>query len=217
MADQNNLSPGSDETRRSFVKGAIGLVVGATLFGAGAFTRIFEFFFGPRLTEKAQADLLALRLKRMQSSVQLAELELERDRDAFILVAPLSELNATSGKYFIDFQMRAALAFLDAKGLPNLLSAKCTHLGCTVGNQVDEKGQILCPCHISYFNIETGQPNLGAPAKLPLEHLPWVLMDKNKKTIARQDAHGQIIGATTEAALKDAYVYLAKTTQGSPA
>lgn len=217
MAEQDNTSSDSNETRRSLIKGAIGLVVGGTLFGVGAFTRIFEFFFGPRLPQKEQADLLALRLKRMQDSVHLAELELERDRDAFILVAPLSELSATTGKYFIDYQMLPALAFMDEKGLPNLLSAKCTHLGCTVGNQVDDKGQILCPCHISYFNINTGQPNPGAPAKLPLKHLSWVLMDKNKKVIARRDAHGQIVGNTSEAALKDADVYIAKTAQGGRA
>lgn len=215
MVEQNNPAPAPDETRRHFIKGLSGLLIGATLFGVGALTRVFRFFFGPRLPDKEQADLLALRLTRMQDSVRLAQLELERERDSLILVGPLSELTSTTGKYFVDYQMRPALAFTDEKGLPNLLSAKCTHLGCTVGNQVDDKGQILCPCHISYFNIKTGQPNPGAPAKLPLDHLSWVLMDKNKKLIARQDEHGQIVGSITASALKDADVYIAKPSQVS--
>jgi nitrite reductase/ring-hydroxylating ferredoxin subunit len=205
-----------DETRRSFVKAAFGLIAGAALFSVGAFTRIFEFFFGPRLPDNERAEILGLRLKRMQSSVHLAELELEREQNAFTLIAPLSDLNASTGKYFIDYQMRPALAFVDDKGLPNLISAKCTHLGCTVGNQV-ENGRILCPCHISYFNITTGQPNSGAPAKLPLDHLEWVLMDKNKKIIARKDAQGKISGSTDAASIKGADVYVAKASSGNQA
>jgi nitrite reductase/ring-hydroxylating ferredoxin subunit len=103
------------------------------------------------------------------------ELEMEREGSNYILVAALSHLNASKGKYFVDYEMQPDLAFLGANGLPLLLSAKCTHLGCTVGNNVNDHGQILCPSHISYFDIKTGQPNHGSPAKAPLPHIGWVL------------------------------------------
>jgi Rieske Fe-S protein len=44
-------------------------------------------------------------------------------------------------------------------------SATCTHQGCMVTAVL--RGQIICPCHGSRFNAETGSPVAG-PASRPL-------------------------------------------------
>ncbi|HYI59006.1 MAG TPA: Rieske (2Fe-2S) protein [Microlunatus sp.] len=44
-------------------------------------------------------------------------------------------------------------------------SAICTHQGCPVGSVED--GQIICPCHMSHFDITSGDPVSG-PAQEPL-------------------------------------------------
>ena len=124
----------------------------------------------------------------------------------------LGDLDARKGRYFIDFEMRTALAFRGDDGLPLLISAKCTHLGCTVASEVDDNGKILCPCHISYFDVRTGMPNPGAPAKTPLPHLEWVLVDPAGAVVARRTANGveQLVAG---AALDDCAVYLTRRGQ----
>ncbi|MBU6454900.1 MAG: Rieske (2Fe-2S) protein [Cyanobacteria bacterium REEB67] len=150
------------------------------------------------------------RLERLKSTIGIRQLELERGQSDYILVAPLSELDKTTGKYFVDYQMRPAMAFLGKDGLPTLISAKCTHLGCTVGNQCNAQGKILCPCHVSYFDVTTGQPDPGAPAKTPLPHLGWVIKDKSGKVVASRLTSGQTTGDTKAGALEGASVYIAK-------
>jgi Rieske Fe-S protein len=152
----------------------------------GIFDKMFDFFRGPRLEPQEQAELGEERLRRLEKTAEEKELEIERIRSPYIPVARLSDLNATTGHYFIDYQMRPSLAFLTAAGVPHLLSAKCTHLGCTVGSQVDGEGRILCPCHVSHFTIATGQPNSGAPAKAPLPVLGWVVMNNAGEIVARR-------------------------------
>jgi nitrite reductase/ring-hydroxylating ferredoxin subunit len=155
--------------------------------------------------------MMQQRLERLKSTVGIRQLELDREESASILVAPLSELDKTTGKYFIDYQMRPALAFIGTDGLPSLISAKCTHLGCTVGNQVDAHGKILCPCHVSYFDVTTGQPDANAPAKAPLPHIGWVIKDKSGKVIASRLASGVTTGDTKAGAIEGASVYIAKS------
>lgn len=199
-----------EEARREFLKGAAGITLGCGVLAVGTIDKAYNFFFGPRLTPKEEEEIMALRLKRLQASADLRKLELERQTSKFILVSPLSELSAKEGKYFIDFAMGTAMAFLGADGLPILMSAKCTHLGCTVGNEVDDKGQVLCPCHVSFFDIKTGQPNAEAPAKKPLPMLSWVLMDKQGKIITRRSLAGEITGVRSTGALKDSNVYIVR-------
>ncbi len=198
-----------EEARRELLKGGVGVSAGLLLLGAGALDKVFSFFFGPRLTAKEEGEIMELRLKRLEGTAQQRKLELERQMNAFILVAPLSELSKDEGKYFIDYQMTPAMAFMGDDGLPILLSAKCTHLGCTVGNQVKDR-KILCPCHVSYFDIQTGMPNEGAPAKAPLPMLSWVLIDKNGKEVARRNSKGQLKGDSKAESIKNCLVYIAK-------
>lgn len=200
-----------NEARRDFLKGGVGIAAGALLLTVGTMDKVFAFFFGPRLTAKEEGEIMAERIKRLGEDTQQRKLELERQSSKFILVSAISELSATEGKYFIDYQMNPAMAFAGPEGLPILISAKCTHLGCTVGNEVNKEGKILCPCHVSFFDLKTGQPNADAPAKAPLPFIAWTVMDSKGKVVASRDAKGQLSGNTTAEALSGCNVYIVKT------
>jgi Rieske Fe-S protein len=200
----------STTDRRTFIRAVVVTLSGAFLLVAGAADKIFRFFFGPRLSRQDESKLMKARLQRLKEAETQRALDLERQESDYILVAALSQLSPSEGKYFIDYEMRPALAFLGSDGLPNLLSAKCTHLGCTVGN-IAEEGKILCPCHISYFDIKSGQPNLGSPAKLPLPHVAWVLKNRSGEIVAMRTSDGETHGTTSGAALNDCDVYISKS------
>jgi nitrite reductase/ring-hydroxylating ferredoxin subunit len=200
----------SDEVRRHFVQAAAGILFGGSLLSIGTFRNIFSFFFGPRLSVKEETELMETRLHRLESTADQRKLELQRQASNYILICNLTELNAENGKYFIDYKMQPGIAFMGEDGLPLLISAKCTHLGCTVGNKVDANGKILCPCHVSFFDIKTGQPDPGAPAKEPLAHLGWVLMDERGKVLAQRDNSGTTTGTITSQTQTTARVYIAK-------
>ncbi len=199
----------NEEARRSFIKGSVGIAAGTTLLAAGAIDKVFAFFFGPRLSAEQEGEIMETKLKRLEATTEQRKLELERQTNKFILVGELSELSPTEGKYFIDYEMTPAMAFLGDDGLPVLMSAKCTHLGCTVGNQVKD-GKVLCPCHVSYFDIKSGQPNEGAPAKAPLPFLSWALKNKEGKTVASRNRKGEIKGDIRADSLKSCSVYIPK-------
>jgi Rieske Fe-S protein len=200
------------ESRRRFVRGVAATAAGATLLGAGVLDKLLRFFQGPSLAEGERADLMEQKLTRIKATVEQRELELERLRKQMIEIGRLGDLDARKGRYFIDFEMRTALAFRGDDGMPLLISAKCTHLGCTVASEVDDNGKILCPCHISYFDVRTGMPNPGAPAKTPLPHLEWVLVDPAGAVVARRTPNGveQLVAG---AALDDCAVYLTRRGQ----
>lgn len=54
------------------------------------------------------------------------------------------------------------------------LSLSCTHLGCSITWDPEEK-KFLCPCHASQFNIE-GEV-LSPPAPRPLDYYPVIIED----------------------------------------
>lgn len=199
-----------EEARRHFLRAFAGIVFGGLLLSVGTFRNVFLFFFGPRLGRKEETELMELRLARLESTVSQRKLELERQSSNYIKVGKLSDLNEETGKYFIDYRMQPAIAFRGKDGLPLLISAKCTHLGCTVGNKVDTEGRILCPCHVSYFNIQTGEPNAEAPAKAPLPHLSWVLMDEKGTILVSRDGTGKTKGSLSDASKDTIAVYIEK-------
>ena len=143
-----------DNEKRLFLKAAFGAGASVALLSLGVLDKFFRYFLKQDLTNAEESHILSQKLQRLKQSAAERELELERMNKDSIFVAKLSELSRTRGKYFIDYQMRPALAFSDEQGLPILISAKCTHLGCTVGQDLDGQGRILCPCHISYFDIK---------------------------------------------------------------
>lgn len=177
--------PGGDpaEGRRGLLLGAAGVAAAMFLMGAGVLDKVLRFLRGDDMSGRDKEALAEHRLQRLEQSAAQRSLELERMRLPLIPVAIMGELSPKQGKYFIDYEMRPALAFKGEDGMPILISAKCTHLGCTVGSVTDEQGRILCPCHISFFDIKTGKPNPGAPAKDPLPHLRWVLRDGTGRVV----------------------------------
>ena len=56
-----------------------------------------------------------------------------------------------------------------------IFSSLCTHLGCRINNEIDDK--LVCPCHGSEFSLN-GKV-LRGPAAKPLKKLKYVI---NKKT-----------------------------------
>lgn len=202
---------GRVQGRRSLLKGILGIGGAAALLSAGVFEKLFHFFRGPQMSPAEEIEFLRKRLTRLESTATERTLQLERMQKDRIEVARLSELSPTVGKYFIDYEMRPALAFLGKDGLPILISAKCTHLGCTVGSEVDAQGRILCPCHISYFDIRTGEPNAGSPAKEPLPHLGWELWDEEQRLIAEKSPGESLEGELdNRQQLEHCTVYIAK-------
>lgn len=199
-----------EEGRRHFIKGLAGIVIAGGLLSTGVMDKVVRFIKGPRLSNEEEAAVLERKLQRLQSTAAERALELERKGKEYIQVAKWSELSPTKGKYFIDYTMTPALVFKGSDGLPLLLSAKCTHLGCTVGCDVDDKGRVLCPCHISYFDIKTGMPNEGAPAKVPLRHLGWVLMDGGGNIVASRGADGVLHGDISKASLESCNVCIVR-------
>ena len=196
--------------RRELLKGGAGVAAAAGLLSIGVLDKLLRYLRGGDVSRADQQTLMERKVERLQLTTQERELELERMQSDTILVGRLGDLKVRSGKYFIDYHMRPALAFRDESGLPLLISAKCTHLGCTVASEVDEQGRILCPCHISYFDVRTGEPNAGAPAKLPLPHIGWVLRDKGGSLVASQAPGGPMEGAPDPATLDDTLVYIAR-------
>jgi Rieske Fe-S protein len=183
-----------EEGRRAFVKGALGVAAAGVLLTAGVMDKLLHFLTGDTMDKNSRERHMSGKLAQLQQTAGQRQLELERMRSEYIVVAKLKDLQPKVGKYFIDYQMRPALAFCDIQGLPLLISAKCTHLGCTVGSTLDEQGRILCPCHISYFDLTSGRPNEGAPAKKPLPHIGWVLRAKDGTIVASKGAGAQVIG-----------------------
>lgn len=195
--------PGGDpnEARRHLLKAGLGMATALVLVGAGVLDKVVRFLHGDDMSPSDKEALANHRLQRLEQTAAQRSLELERMRQEIIPVATLGELGGKQGKYFIDYEMRPALAFRGADGLPLLISAKCTHLGCTVGSAVDEQGRILCPCHISYFDVRTGKPNAGSPAKEPLPHLGWLLRDGSGRVVASRAGIGPIEGKPDPATL----------------
>lgn len=195
--------------RRLFLRGAGGTGVATGLLALGTADQFYQFFKGPDMTPHENEELLKKKVSRLQMTLNQRKLELERADAEFVYVAEYKDLLEDTGKYFIDFKMRPAMAFVQDSGIPLVLSAKCTHLGCTVGNKLNEKGHVLCPCHISYFDIKTGAPNTG-PAKDPLPHLGWVLKNKQDEVVASAPPSGDAIGITDPTMLQDCGLFIVR-------
>ncbi|MHB9025120.1 MAG: respiratory nitrate reductase subunit gamma [Armatimonadota bacterium] len=200
------------ESRRYFLRGAGALLVGGTVAATGMLGEIARFLLGPRLAPEEAIAQLETQQERLQASADFKALQVERQRDEYILVTRYAELRPETGKYFIDYQMSPGLAFLGEDGLPLLLSAKCTHLGCTVGNQATD-GKVLCPCHVSYFDIQTGQPSAGSPAKDPLPLIGWAVKDAQGRVVVSRMPGRPVSGQLDPREREQYAVYITKRHQ----
>lgn len=198
------------ESRREFIKGAAGVTGATGLLAIGVSTKAIQYFKGAVADPEAESALLEKKLRRLELTAEERKYELERQRSSMILVAPYQELDLTKGKYFIDYAMAPGLAFKGADGIPLVLSAKCTHLGCTVSSTLDAQGRVLCPCHVSYFDVTTGKPNEGAPAKAPLPQIAWALLDGTGKVLVRRLPGQAVEGTATPEELASASLFILK-------
>jgi len=208
--EQPALARARADSRREFLKGGLGIAGASGLLAIGVSEKAVNFFKGPAPDGEAEAMLLQKKLVRLQLSAEERALELERRRSTFIQVARQADLSEVKGHYFIDYDMAPGLAFKGSDGWPIVRSAKCTHLGCTVGSEIDAQGRILCPCHISYFDVRTGQPNAGAPATVPLPEIGWALMDGAGTIMARKEPGQPIQGASDPMPLAGCTLFLTK-------
>lgn len=198
------------DSRRAFLKGAIGVTGAGGLMALGVSEKTMNFFKGPGADPEADTELLQKKLTRLQQTAEERALELERKSSSRILVARHADLSEQKGKYFIDYAMAPGLAFRGPDGLPIVRSAKCTHLGCTVGSELDAQGQILCPCHVSYFDVRTGAPAAGAPARLPLPEIGWALLDGTGAVVAAKEPGQPIQGVPTAEVLAGCTLYITR-------
>ena len=77
-----------------------------------------------------------------------------------------------------EFTFHKDVIIINQENKLSVYTAKCTHLGCTIGHA--ENGELVCPCHGSKFDME-GNP-LKGPAVRPLQKLAYQL-DQNKQQI----------------------------------
>lgn len=77
---------------------------------------------------------------------------------------PVSEIPVGGGKIFAD---REVVVTQPTEGTLKAFSTTCTHQGCAVTTIND--GHIICPCHGSAFDIESGAPTEASQAKRPLQ------------------------------------------------
>lgn len=197
-------------SRRDFIQGSVTLASGGILMGTVGAGIVTRYVLGGKKQPQAEARMLRDKIERLQANAEYRQLELERYESPHILIAALGELNAQKGKYFIDYLMRPALAFLGADGYPFLISAKCTHLGCTVGSEIDAAGKLLCPCHVSYFDAHTGKPDPSAPAKVALPRLGWMVQDGAGNQVAVESPSGERRGTLAGERRNEYRLYIVK-------
>jgi cytochrome b6-f complex iron-sulfur subunit len=73
------------------------------------------------------------------------------------------------GEGIQDIEWKDGVFLVAVEGKLTALSARCTHLGCTL-NYDSISGQFRCPCHGSRFD-RTGR-RIAGPARKPLRELP---------------------------------------------
>lgn len=85
---------------------------------------------------------------------------------------PLADLNEDQVLYFMREGKQMALIYTDQK--PKLFDASCTHLGCLVAWNPNER-VFVCPCHGAQFD-DQGAP-LSGPVSVPLHQIAFELKD----------------------------------------
>jgi nitrite reductase/ring-hydroxylating ferredoxin subunit len=122
---------------------------------------------------RVEADLIVIGNKGMTGAKRFftasvpGRVSEQADRDVLVcrtVVQAVRELEPGQGG-IIEQQGEKLAAFMDADGELHLMSAKCTHLGCTVAWNPGE-GTFDCPCHGSRYG--PGGEVVNGPAQRPL-------------------------------------------------
>lgn len=159
--------------RRNFLIWLPIVVMSFIALAINLLNKVFKYIGGPELTLEQEAKLIEKRIRSLEQNAALERLKSERLIKDKIVICKLKDLRKEEGLPFIDFNLKPALAFSGKDDKPILISSVCTHLGCTVQNRLN-KGRLLCPCHITYFELESGKV-LEGPAKSPLPKIPFVI------------------------------------------
>ena len=162
--------------RRGFLIWLVVALSGFIALAANLLNKIFNYVIGPKLTVEQEVKLINNKIQSLERSSYIEKLRQERLLKDKIFICNIDDLNKKEGISFIDFNLKPALAFRGKDNNPVLISSVCTHLGCTVQNKLN-KGRLLCPCHISYFELETGKA-LEGPARLSLPMIPFAIEDE---------------------------------------
>ena len=136
------LSP-EDEvwiTRRGFARVAFSGM--GLCYAAAVGYPIYSFIRSPVLKAQAEAAITEVTLKEGQKV-------------------------AVGQAVMFKFGVEPCLLIHMAQGKWVALSAKCTHLGCTVQYETDKK-RIFCACHGGTYDPETGK-NIAGPPPRPLK------------------------------------------------
>jgi Rieske Fe-S protein len=161
------------QTRRTILVWAfVAAGSGLGLFSA-ALCKVIAYIVGPRLTDADKARLANQSRVALEQEMFLERLRAERLQQPKIRIASLSELTEEKGKLYTDYFLQPGIVFKIDEASCVARSAVCTHLGCTVQADLVD-GKIYCPCHVSYFDVKTGQP-LEGPARIALAEEPLVI------------------------------------------
>lgn len=145
---------GDELSRRDFLRGT---AVCTAACAAGAFGLQLAGCAGTDSQNRATGD---------QSAAGAASIVATANDDGTLTVAGGGTLKPGAALLFtLPQNQEPAFVFVAANGDLRAVSAKCTHVGCTVEWQSGEQ-QFVCPCHKSRFSAQGAV--LNGPAKLPL-------------------------------------------------
>ena len=120
--------------------------------------RFVEFFLGGGML----ASVVSFVYPVLRYLIPPASTDLGSDT---VVAGRVGELKKNSGKIF-RFGNRPGLLVMTAEGEYRALSAKCTHLDCTVQYR-NETAQVWCACHNGVYDL-SGR-NVSGPPPRPLE------------------------------------------------
>jgi Rieske Fe-S protein len=147
------LEKDKDVNRRS----ALTLIIGAI---SGAWALLTASVTGLFVTSP-------LRENRMETAMRLGEV------DAFDATFRMVQLEVDrSDGWFKKIDLEKLYVRVDDAGQPQVMSATCTHLGCSV-NWEEESEHFVCPCHGGQFSAEGVV--LGGPPPGPLHPVKSVV------------------------------------------
>lgn len=98
-----------------------------------------------------------------------------------VIVGQVSDLALNSAK-IIRLNDKPVVLIKTPTGQIKALSARCTHLGCTIKFREEGGGYLLCNCHGSRFDLNG--KNLAGPAPRPLQPYKVSLEDDKIALIA---------------------------------
>jgi len=151
----------------------IAAVSGAVSLVGSIAMQVLLYLLGPKLDAAQKTALLAREQELLAAQERLEKIRLERINNQRIALAKLDDLAEEQGRLFTDYFLQPAILYRTSENACIARSAVCTHLGCTVQTDLVD-GKIYCPCHVSYFDLKTGQP-LAGPAVYPLAEEPIVI------------------------------------------